>query len=104
MLERDWKHVNVKLQKTLEDWHHMQRTTGVEGAEWAERFERHFYEMIEAVKDWYEHLNTKPDSYEQFESMSEIVDIQNQLPAPLLLNFLTELEDIYDGIKKKSFD
>ncbi|MCF6137303.1 DUF4085 domain-containing protein [Pseudalkalibacillus berkeleyi] len=104
MIQSDWKLVNVKLQKTLEDWEKMQRTTGDEGAEWAERFERHFYEMIEAVKDWYEHLNDQPDSYEQFESMSEIEEIQNQLPGPLLINFLTELEDIYDGIKKKSYD
>ncbi|MGP4079654.1 hypothetical protein ACTWQL_07020 [Pseudalkalibacillus sp. R45] len=96
--------VKEKLVVALEDWEEMQETSGDEGAEWAERFERHFYEMIEAVKCWYHSLETKPASYEELESMAEIEEIQEQLPGPLQLNFLAELEDIYDGLEKKSYD
>ncbi|WP_221564762.1 hypothetical protein [Alkalihalobacillus sp. TS-13] len=96
--------VKEKLDIALEDWEEMQKTTGDEGAEWAERFERHFYEMIEAVKYWYHSLETKPANYEKFESMAEMEEIQEQLPGPLQLNFITELEDIYDGLEKKSSD
>ncbi len=104
MSASDFEQVKIALDTALDDWSHMQKTTGDEGAEWAERFERHFYEMVDKLKVWYEGLEPKPASYEELEAMPEIEEIQEQLPGPLLLNFLTELEDIYDGVEKKSFD
>ncbi|WP_408006193.1 hypothetical protein ACJROX_15900 [Pseudalkalibacillus sp. A8] len=104
MSQSNFVRVKEKLAIALEDWEQMQKTSGDEGAEWAERFERHFYEMIEALKSWYLSLEVKPDSYKDLESMPEMEEIQEQLPGPLQLNFLTELEDIYDGIDKKSYD
>ncbi|WP_261133622.1 hypothetical protein [Bacillus sp. Marseille-Q3570] len=104
MSQNDFSLVKEKLDAALEDWEEMQKTRGDEGAEWAERFERHFYDMIGAVKYWYHSLETKPGSYEELESMSEMEEIQEQLPGPLQLNFLAELEDIYDGLEKKSYD
>ncbi|MGM7701363.1 hypothetical protein ACSVDE_06520 [Pseudalkalibacillus sp. Hm43] len=104
MSASDFEQVKNTFQKALDDWSHMQKTSGDEGAEWAERFEQHFYEMVEKLKFWYEQLEPKPPSYDELEAMPEIEEIQEQLPGPLLLNFLTELEDIYDGVEKKSFD
>ncbi|WP_349410703.1 hypothetical protein [Pseudalkalibacillus sp. SCS-8] len=100
----NFENVKKALDVVLEDWSLMQNTTGDEGAEWAERFERHFYEMIEELHDWYENMEQKPNRYEALESMPEIVEIQEKLPGPLELNFLTELEDMYDGVEKKSYD
>lgn len=34
----------------MEAWSMMQKTSGDEGAEWAERFERYFYEFIDELK------------------------------------------------------
>ncbi|WP_257350433.1 hypothetical protein [Pseudalkalibacillus decolorationis] len=96
--------VEQALDKALFDWEQMQSTFGDDGAEWAERFERHFYLMIDELKKWYLQLSTKPDKLEQLESMPEIEGVSNKLPAPLQLNFMTELEDIFDGFEKKSFD
>lgn len=104
MAGSDFHQVKEALDVALDDWSHMQTTSGDEGAEWAERFERHFYEMVEKLRVWYEGLDPKPTSYEKLEVMSEIEEIQEQLPGPLLINFVTELEDIYDGVEKKSFD
>ncbi len=104
MSQSNFERVKEKLSIVLEDWEQMQNTSRDEGAEWAERFERHFYEMIDTLKSWYISLDVKPASYEEMESMPEIEKILVQLPGPLHLNFLTEIEDIYDGLEKESYD
>lgn len=92
------------LKETLEDWTMMQKTSGDEGAEWAERFERHFYEFIEEVKNWYKNLDPVPKTIDELEELEEIKEMMEQLPGPLVLNFMTELEDMVDGIKHKRYD
>ncbi|WLD91529.1 hypothetical protein [Alkalihalobacillus sp. AL-G] len=104
MTANDFAHVKKALDEALYDWQQMQLTSGDDGAEWAERFERHFYEMIDELKKWYDSLEKKPTQFEELESMPEIEGISITLPGPLQLNFLTELEDIFDGFEKKSFD
>lgn len=97
-------HVIKKLEAALEDWEMMTKTSGDEGADFAERFEMHFYEFIDELKGWYHHLNQPPITIEEAEELEEIKDILNRLPAPLQLNFYNELELIIDGIDQVRYD
>lgn len=85
------------LKTTLEDWKMMQVTEGDEGAEWAERFELHFYEFIEEFEWWFKQLDPQPQSLDELESIDEVKKIQSLLPDPLQLNFSIEMEEIIDG-------
>ena len=97
-------HVRKSLNIALEDWSMMQKTDGDEGEETAERFERHFYEFIDHFKSWFHTLNPMPTDVLEAEDLPEVIEIQNKLPGPLQLNFLTELELIIDGIERSRFD
>lgn len=92
------------LETTLEDWKMMQETEGDEGADWAERFELHFYEFIEEFERWFNQLNPQPQSLEELEKMEEVKEIQQLLPDPLQLNFSLEMEEIIDGIETTRVD
>jgi len=90
-------HVKRKLEVTLEDWEMMKKTSGNESGDCAERFEMHFYEFIDELKVWYHHLEQPPTTIEEAENLIEIREITKRLPAPLELNFFTELELIIEG-------
>jgi hypothetical protein len=99
-----YEEVIKTLQEVLDDWDMMQTTTGDEGAEWAEVFERHFYIFIDALKKWMDHLEHPPENIDEAEKMPEIKSIEEKLPAPLQLNFMTELEMIVEGEDLSEFD
>lgn len=99
-----FNNVREALQIALDDWQMMQQTSGDEGAEWAERFERHFYEFIDEFKKWYHQLKDKPGTLEDAEELQEVKEIEALLPTPLHLNFMTELDLIVDGIERTRFD
>jgi wobble nucleotide-excising tRNase len=98
------KSVKVKLEAALEDWELMKNASEDESEEYAERFERHFYEFIDEIKVWYQHLEQPPSTIEDAEKLIEIKEIIDHLPAPLELNFLTELELIIDGEDQVRYD
>ncbi|WP_449540296.1 hypothetical protein [Ferdinandcohnia sp. Marseille-Q9671] len=100
MLER----VKNALDKALYDWGMMQKTTGDEGAEWAEIFERDFYLFIDSFEAWFQQVTPKPQSIEAAEKLPEIQNIQQILPGPLQLNFEMELERIIDGQTDYRYD
>jgi len=106
----EWRKViNLKLideyfETAMEAWSMMQKTSDDEGAEWAERFERYFYEFIDELKKWCETLDPKPTNIDEAEALPEVKKWMDQLPAPVQLNFLTELEDILDGVETERFD
>jgi hypothetical protein len=85
-------------------WSMMQKTSGDEGAEWAERFERYFYEFVDELKKWWATLDSKPNNIEEAEELPEIKKWMERIPAPVQLNFLTELEDMVDGVSSVRFD
>jgi hypothetical protein len=97
-------HVHEALDTALEDWGMMQKTSGDEGAEWAERFERHFYDFIEVLRLWYNGLETPPKDIDEAEAMPEIKEIIERLPDPLQLNLTMELEIMIDGISTSRYD
>ncbi|MFD1738421.1 hypothetical protein ACFSCX_18010 [Bacillus salitolerans] len=96
--------IQEHFETALEAWSMMQKTTDDEGAEWAERFERYFYEFSKELKIWINNLDVKPTSLEEAEALPEIQYWMDHLPAPVQLNLLTELEEIIDGIETKRFD
>ncbi len=96
--------VKKKLEVALEDWEMMAKASEDESEDSAERFEMHFYEFIDELKAWYHHLEQPPTTIEEAENLIEIREITERLPAPLELNFLTELEFIVEGIDQVSFD
>jgi predicted trehalose synthase len=98
------KAVHEILMAALEDWKMMQSTDGDEGAEWADRFERHFYECMDELRSWYNHLEKRPQTVEEAEEISEIQDLLNLLPGPLHINFYNELEDIIEDQQKRRYD
>ena len=93
-----------KLETALEDWEMMKIASEDESEECAERFEKHFYEFIDEVKIWYQHLEQPPSTIEDAENLIEIREIIERLPAPLELNFFTELELIIDGEDQVRYD
>ncbi|WP_026672061.1 hypothetical protein [Alkalihalobacterium bogoriense] len=98
------KKVLNALENALFDWEMMQKTNDEDSEEVAERFEKHFYEFIDEVQAWYYSLQIKPQDILEAEEMAEVIEIQEQLPGPLQLNFLTELEFIIEGIERTRFD
>ncbi len=96
--------VKQKLEVALEDWEMMKTTSGDESGECAERFELHFYEFIDELKVWYHHLEQPPTTIEEAENLIEMREIAERLPAPLELNFFTELELIIEGIDQVRYD
>ncbi|MCM3728529.1 hypothetical protein M3226_23045 [Neobacillus cucumis] len=97
-------HVKERLETALEDWELMKKSSEDEAEECAERFERHFYEFIDELKNWYHHLKQPPSTIEEAENLIEIKELIERLPAPLELNFYTELELIIEGEEQVRFD
>ncbi|WP_253701272.1 hypothetical protein [Bacillus sp. FJAT-29814] len=96
--------VKEKLKIALEDWEMMKKASEDDSEECAERFERHFYEFIDELKVWYQHLEQPPTTIEEAENLIEIREIMELLPSPLELNFLTELELIIEGEERVQYD
>jgi hypothetical protein len=96
--------VKRKLDTALEDWEQMAKASEDESEECAERFERHFYEFIDDLKLWYHQLEQPPATIEEAEGLTEIQEMMARLPAPLELNFLTELELIVEGKDQVRYD
>lgn len=102
--EFNMKQIDEYFEIAMEAWDMMQKTFGDEGAEWAERFERYFYEFIDELKKWWKTLESQPTTIEEAEELPDIKKWMDKIPAPVQLNFLTELEDIIDGLDTVRFD
>jgi hypothetical protein len=96
--------MNEYFDTALEAWSMMQKTEGDEGAEWAERFERYFYEFINELKVWWISLDEKPETIEEAEELPIIKTFADKIPGPVYITFLTELEDIMEGFETRRFD
>jgi len=88
----------------IEDWNMMQQTSGDVGAEWAERFEKHFYEFSKQLKDWINLLQPRPMTLEEIENLPEMKKMLEILPEPLHLNLIIELEEIIEDIETHRYD
>jgi hypothetical protein len=103
-MDNAYEMVKKSFEEVLLYWERMQKLQGDEGAEAAEAFERMYYIGVEHLRQWYCQLDKKPESFEAFEQLPEISNLFDLLPDPLQINFLTDIEEIYDGIKPERFD
>ncbi|MBU8908347.1 hypothetical protein KH400_17195 [Desertibacillus haloalkaliphilus] len=85
----------------LKQWQAMQSSSIDDSGEDADIFERLFYIMTAEIKEWYKQLPSKPKTLEQAFQLPLIAEIEEELPAPLLLNFETEIEMIVEGIERE---
>lgn len=99
-MERVWE----TLQIALGDWNMMQHTGGDEGAELAERFERHFYLFIDEFELWFQQLSPKPQEVEEAEEQHNIKKVIEYLPEPLYITFFNELIRIVDEESYSQYD
>jgi hypothetical protein len=88
--------VEQALNTTLRSWKSMSGSENIDAESTANEFEAAFYIFIDAVREWFNELEQRPQTLEEFLELSMIQDILDLLPAPLYLNFETEAELIVD--------
>jgi hypothetical protein len=97
---------NVKqaLDTTLKNWQSMTSYQSDEKEAVADQFQSSFYVFIEAVRVWTLGLDDMPQTLDDMLEIPMIQEIFDLLPAPLHLNFETELELILDGVEREEED
>jgi hypothetical protein len=88
--------VEQALAAALRNWNAMSGAGGDEAESAANEFEASFYQFIDALREWVDGLEKRPQTLEEFMELPLIQDILDLLPAPLLLNFETEAELILE--------
>ncbi|KQX48226.1 MULTISPECIES: hypothetical protein [unclassified Paenibacillus] len=90
--------VEQALQTTLKNWNAMSASRGDEQEAVADQFQSSFYLFIDAVREWVYELEPRPQTIDELLDMDMIQEIFDLLPAPLHLNFETELELMVDNV------
>jgi hypothetical protein len=88
--------IEKALADALRNWNTMAGAGHDEAEAAANEFEASFYHFIDALREWVNGLERRPQTMEEFMELPEIQDILVLLPAPLLLNFETEAELILE--------
>lgn len=81
----------------IKDWEQMARSDFEDAEEDASRFQESFYRFMDIIRDWIESLNVRPKTVDEAVQLPELARIAANMPAPLYLNFETELEIILEG-------
>ncbi|ASJ52309.1 hypothetical protein BP422_01405 [Brevibacillus formosus] len=89
--------IGKALRTTLEYWDRMKQSHEDDAEDDANQFEASFYRMMEQIREWYDQLETKPDTLEDALLLPDMAEVAQQLPVEIMLNFETELELIVDG-------
>lgn len=84
--------VEQALEAALRHWKAMSGADNEEAESTADAFQASFYHFIDAVREWINGRNPRPQTLEAFLEMTEVQEIVDRLPAPLYLNFETEAE------------
>lgn len=85
------------LKTMLDNWEKMKRSEEDEAEEDANQFEASFYALMQEVRNWVAGLEQPPKTLEEAMQLAKIVELVEQLPVEIMLNFETELELIVDG-------
>ncbi|WP_238402983.1 hypothetical protein [Paenibacillus mesophilus] len=88
--------VEQALNTVLGNWKSMSGAEGDEAESTANTFEATFYQFIDAVRDWINGMEKRPQNMEELMELSLVQHILDRLPLPLHLNFETEAELILD--------
>lgn len=92
--------VKQALEITLHNWQAMTSYQSDEKEALADQFQSSFYVFIETVRDWVLRQDTLPLTLDEMLEIDMIQDIFDLLPAPLHLNFETEIELIIDRVER----
>ncbi|MDF2670691.1 MAG: hypothetical protein K0R67_2997 [Paenibacillus sp.] len=93
--------VQQALEITLSNWKAMSESSNHDESEaTANEFEDSFYVFIDAVREWYNELDQRPQTLEELAEQPVVLEVVDKLPEPLHLNFETELELIFEGISR----
>ncbi|MDQ0887021.1 hypothetical protein QFZ81_002109 [Paenibacillus sp. V4I9] len=90
--------VELALQTTLKNWNAMSASRGDEQEAVADQFQSSFYLFIDAVREWVYQLEPRPQTIDELLDLDMMQEILDVLPAPLHLNFETEVELIMDNV------
>jgi hypothetical protein len=90
--------LEIALNKVLRHWNAMSGAGSEDAEPTADTFEASFYALIDEIKTWYNRLEPKPQTLDEFLECSTIIEIVDHLPPPLYLNFETEADLIIDNI------
>ncbi|KRF11156.1 hypothetical protein [Paenibacillus sp. Soil787] len=90
--------VEQALLTTLKNWNAMSASLGDEQEAVADQFQSSFYLFIDAVREWVYELEPRPQTIDELLDMDMVEEILDVLPAPLHLNFETEVELIMDNV------
>lgn len=89
--------VNKALDTALGYWDSMSRSDHDEAEEMANAFEAAFYKFIDAVREWVQELESRPQTLDELLEYPFIQELADRLPVPLYLNFETEAELIVEN-------
>ncbi|MBP1992270.1 hypothetical protein [Paenibacillus eucommiae] len=93
--------MNTQVEQTLDaalrNWKSMSGAGHDEAEATADEFEASFYTFIDAVREWVNGLDQRPQTLEDFLELSVVQKLTDRLPAELHLNFETEAELILDN-------
>jgi hypothetical protein len=92
------------LDITLRNWASLSNASHDEAESTADEFEASFYRFIDSVRGWYLALNPRPGTLEELFDMPAIAAVIDRLPAPLYLNFETEVELMLDNVDRVDED
>jgi hypothetical protein len=96
--------VKQALDITLHNWQSMTSYQSDEKEAVADQFQSSFYVFIDTVRDWVLRQDPMPLTLDDMLEIDMIQDIFDLLPAPLHLNFETELELILDRVERVDED
>lgn len=96
--------VKQALEMTLHNWQSMTTYQSDEKEAVADQFQSSFYVFIDTVRDWVLRQETVPLTLDAMLEIEMIQDIFDLLPAPLHLNFETEIELIIDRVERVDED
>lgn len=96
--------VKQALEITLHNWQVMTSYQSDEKEAVADQFQSSFYVFIETVRNWVLRQDTLPLTLDEILEIVIIQDIFDLLPAPLHLNFETEIELIIDRVERVDED
>lgn len=82
------------LDVVVHNWQTMQSSDPDDAGEDAERFEQSFYRFIDVVAAFLTDHAKRPKGLEEALDIPEISALRERIPAPLQLNFDTEVEDL----------
>ena len=96
--------IDQKLEIALRNWTALSNASHDEAETTADEFEASFYRFIDAVREWYLALEPRPGTLEDMLDKPAIAAIIDRLPAPLYLNFETEVELMIDDVSRVDED